>query len=211
MDTDDVTISVDTSATCGTVACVQPNPVPNPTQVGNTVTFTFPANPQNLLTQLQYRIKPNQAGSVPDMGTRIASAGETSKSFNIQADNCGLQYQARVRYQCAGNTFGDWKFKTFNTVACGNKLASPEAFATIDLYPNPADDQILLHYNSIMEERVQIEIFDMLGKRLLQKEEQVMKGENVVFFDLSEFVSGVYIMQVKGIDGEVLKRFVVER
>ena len=96
-------------------------------------------------------------------------------------------------------------------MACGNKLASPEAFATIDLYPNPADDQILLHYNSIMEERVQIEIFDMLGKRLLQKEEQVMKGENVVFFDLSEFVSGVYIMQVKGIDGEVLKRFVVER
>ena len=211
-DTASVTVNVDNSPGCGLPACVQPNPVPTPTQTGNTITMTFPANPHNLLSQLQYRVRPNQAGSVADMGTRIISAGQTSRSFDIETANCGLIYQARIRYQCVGNTYSDWKFKTFNTTACASiKSPAPELFGDIDIFPNPVSDRLQISFHSPEADRLKIEIYDLPGKQHLQQSQLVSEGGNVIALDTPNLVDGVYFVRISSKTGEVIERFVVTR
>ena len=67
---------------------------------------------------------------------------------------------------------------------------------SVHIYPVPVTDR--LNFNGIESTNAEVEIFDILGKRVLSKN---LKGQNSI--SLSEIKAGIYILKIK--DNEKLK------
>lgn len=78
-----------------------------------------------------------------------------------------------------------------------------EKKGSFTLFPNPTRSTINLVINSISErERVQINVFDVLGQLLLQKNVELLEDSNTIDLDVSSFPTGTY--EVVLTDGETI-------
>jgi hypothetical protein len=55
---------------------------------------------------------------------------------------------------------------------------------------------------------VKVNVFNMAGTRVLQKEFQA--GDNITF-DMSEYISGMYLVRIETNDFETIKKLVLDR
>ncbi|MFM6983203.1 MAG: Omp28-related outer membrane protein [Chitinophagaceae bacterium] len=70
--------------------------------------------------------------------------------------------------------------------------------AHLNVYPNPADNQITLGFNSISEGAVTLTVSDLNGKILLSDRfENLSAGPTMLYADISQLPSGIYSVQVK--------------
>ncbi|MEZ4926534.1 MAG: T9SS type A sorting domain-containing protein [Saprospiraceae bacterium] len=75
---------------------------------------------------------------------------------------------------------------------------------SVDLFPNPTNDQATLRYNNLNVN--QILIFDALG-RLVQSIDNPDKGETVIHGE--NLASGMYLLQILSEEGKLTKKLVV--
>ena len=67
-----------------------------------------------------------------------------------------------------------------------------------EVSPNPASKQIQLKIFSTKELQIQVEIFDVNGKKVLQERMGLLQGENVKPLNISSLSAGVYFVRVLG-------------
>jgi len=87
------------------------------------------------------------------------------------------------------------------------------------VYPNPARKEAVIRYEVNKAEDIVIEIYDVRGKKIWQKErkgEEVRIGVNYEIWGLEdeagrEVSNGVYIVKVKGGEKEIIKKIAVVR
>ncbi len=87
------------------------------------------------------------------------------------------------------NVFDDY-FAVFASV--GEEIA-PE----LTVYPNPANDQARLSFNSTTASPATIEIYSLLGEKMISISTEVVNGANSVILDFSTLASGQYVAQVR--------------
>jgi predicted aspartyl protease len=81
----------------------------------------------------------------------------------------------------------------------------------LSLFPNPAQQQVMLEYQLNEKSQVQITVFDTLGKVVLQtNKEQQLAGKQQVKLNISGLGTGVYYVEMKVNDGVVVEKLVVE-
>jgi hypothetical protein len=67
----------------------------------------------------------------------------------------------------------------------------------VSIYPNPAINNFTVKITSSKDETVQVKIFDMLGKVLLNQQTNIVVGINKISFnDISRLTSGTYTVQI---------------
>jgi hypothetical protein len=64
-------------------------------------------------------------------------------------------------------------------------------------YPNPTTGIVTYTFEETENDNLQIEIFDAIGKKVLEKDEISRTGLNLIQIDLSDFVTGTYNIRVK--------------
>jgi hypothetical protein len=75
-----------------------------------------------------------------------------------------------------------------------------------DLYPNPTDGKINLVLGESLQGRASIEVYNLLGERMLNKSiGRALKGETMTL-DLSHLVSGLYIIKLNTENGSCSKK-----
>lgn len=79
--------------------------------------------------------------------------------------------------------------------------------SAIDLYPNPADEDVHIRYSSAVDTRLAISIMDLSGKVISTTTVQSKTGDNMVIIPTAGMASGTYLVQL-GTNARVLK-FVV--
>jgi len=79
-----------------------------------------------------------------------------------------------------------------------------QANADMTVYPNPANERITVNLSSFTDENVNIEVFNMLGTKVLQHQVQ---GEQIDM-DIHSLPAGVYIVRCTNMDKVITKRFV---
>lgn len=95
------------------------------------------------------------------------------------------------------------KNTTGTMVALGiNAVPKNEAIA---LYPNPATNQITLHFNETPSSAFTVELTDILGKTIYS---QLYPAENNVLIPISFLSKGVYLMKSVLDKGPILKKFI---
>lgn len=79
---------------------------------------------------------------------------------------------------------------------------------TTQIYPNPVDNQLLLSLKSTTVENGKLSILNLNGQVLIQREIQLVEGENVSSIDVSSLVAGSYFLQLESVESAKVLRFV---
>lgn len=80
---------------------------------------------------------------------------------------------------------------------------------TVDLFPNPAQDNLNVSFNQPLTGNTTISVTDLQGRLLMTQKEQNLQGNLKI--NTSDFVSGVYFMTIQTKDAIVTKKFAVQR
>ena len=71
-----------------------------------------------------------------------------------------------------------------------------EVITKINVFPNPKmqDDPLNVMLNSPIAQNIQVQIFSILGKKVVDRKEKLMLGENKLTINLS--LSGIYFLTI---------------
>ena len=79
----------------------------------------------------------------------------------------------------------------------------------LQLFPNPTKDEIQLKYNLSKEEKMQIALYDLTGKLILEKDAGTKNaGENQDNLDLRQLPAGTYICRISGKSNSISKQII---
>lgn len=67
----------------------------------------------------------------------------------------------------------------------------------LKLYPNPADDELNIAYNSLTQSSMEFHVIDLMGNVIQTNQILSNIGSNVIVVDTKEYASGVYFIRLK--------------
>lgn len=143
--------------------------------------------------------------------------GNNSTLINFSQFSPGLIYRWHVRAGCgpAGPPITAFSVDdTLPSTVPPPRLANPlqsvqTSSASLDLYPNPATDRILMAFGTLLDGQGQVRIYDATGRVVFEESTEFFNGSNVVAYPVEEFESGIYILEVLQQGQTISKRFTV--
>ncbi|MGB1204617.1 MAG: T9SS type A sorting domain-containing protein [Chitinophagales bacterium] len=142
---------------------------------------------------------------------------QTSRTFTsgLQPSTC---YEWSVRAKCDG-VWTDWymPLASFCTGAAKNGQVYSEAndpfltnekasISNVVLYPNPAKETVFLAIESDFETSVEINIFDILGKKVKMQKNNLQIGNNELKLNVDALETGIYFIAISnGFESTVQK------
>jgi hypothetical protein len=80
----------------------------------------------------------------------------------------------------------------------------------VNLYPNPADEEVTLSFSSINTQDVTVAIQDVFGKTIQSHNILAQNGSNLVFLDTQKLATGTYFVSLINGGTPVTIKFVKE-
>lgn len=82
---------------------------------------------------------------------------------------------------------------------------------TLNIYPNPAKENLTIQFNSSVLGNTDLRIYDMLGRNVVSQKQQCDKGMNKFDMKLSELNKGVYFLEVNNGAEKEIKKLVIDK
>jgi len=79
----------------------------------------------------------------------------------------------------------------------------------VSLYPNPTEGKVTVEHNVGSADEMEISVMSINGSEVFHKNYRV--GEEPVTFNLSDQVSGMYMVLIKVDDNVVIKKLVLDK
>ena len=158
-------------------------------EVGDTVIW-------NWYSGGNHNVKSNATATESFESQFFGNGGTFSYTFTLVGTN---------DYICSphpGSMFG-----TITVVADGTlSIPSFNALGTIKMYPNPTDANLTIDFKIQNIEKLNVQVFNLLGKEVLTK--QISKKDTSLM--VSNLNNGVYMVRITSLDGanSTTKRFV---
>lgn len=152
--------------------------------------------------------------AVPNAGTygvRIREVGAANWTYiNLLPANSttitGLaackNYQYGVKSNCSGGSpsSNHSTTTTISTTGCnmsgkGDENLNSTNNNLLQLYPNPAQNTLTVNYHTNEELPIQIVIFDLTGKIVLQQTANVILGDNTISIAVEQLPQGYYVVE----------------
>ena len=140
-----------------------------------------------------WQLEPVEAGVIYDRGNEIDILwnlidGDEEVTLTVTADNgCDMEPVTKT-ISLIGYSTSEWHATSF------------------DLFPNPTDGKVNLVINEALQEKAVVEIYNLLGERMMAKNlSSLQKGETCTI-DLSQLVSGLYIITLHSENGSYSKK-----
>ncbi len=86
---------------------------------------------------------------------------------------------------------GNYKYSDVDVV-----VRSENAVDIISIFPNPADDEINLEIVSIKNTQTYIYVLDKLGKAVISRQAEIVKGKNEFSLNISHLAPSIYTILV---------------
>lgn len=150
------------------------------------------------------------------------SVNNTKTFLNLTGLNCGTNYRWKIRSICTtplGNIQSTFSPVVVTpTLACGPPVADklngsdeiPAELLAVDIYPNPVTDLLTVDLYSDSKSATVIQIADVQGKLLIQKQYEHLNAFHSEKIDVSGLKSGLYFVRITGAVNAV-ERVVIER
>ena len=140
-----------------------------------------------------WQLEPANAGYIYGNGNEVdilwnQHENDTEATLSVTAENgCATEPVAK-HISLIENSTSEWHSVNF------------------DLYPNPTDGKVNLVLNESLQGKASIEVYNLLGERMMSKSiGRVLKGETLSL-DLSHLVSGLYIIKLNTENGSYSKK-----
>ena len=79
----------------------------------------------------------------------------------------------------------------------------------INIFPNPAADLIAIQIGGLVEDNLQVNLFDSSGK--LIQNATISAGSTIAYFDVQSVYEGTYIISIVNGNNTTAKKVVIER
>jgi hypothetical protein len=121
----------------------------------------------------------------------------------------GVSFPDRTHGWLVGGGGSIWRYAGLSAGVI--KEVTPFQGASLSVFPNPSNAQISIHFESIAEEHIVVEVWSLLGQRVLRINSQSDIGANTIVLNVSTLGSGVYFVRV--VNREVVQqgRFIIQK
>ncbi|MBK9729935.1 MAG: aryl-sulfate sulfotransferase [Chitinophagaceae bacterium] len=128
----------------------------------------------------------------------------TKKLINLKPES---GYEFHIRTNCSNGYTSDWsKLDTFATEA--QRLILPVPVTTVMVYPNPVSGILNLQLTTVEEEMIAFSIYDLTGKKMMEKNIDAIAGESSQQIDVAGLPDGYYIAEFKTPTQNFVQKFV---
>lgn len=188
-----------------------------------------PANPRslNLPAQSRYQLKWGpvlgsigyrvSGGPIPALGNASPQLGEFNTTFLVPYAQLlpGRTYRWGVAAGCGAGGPPITPLSVFDTfesptLRVGEMTEAINEMRSLDLYPNPATDLVVMEYNSNVDGEAIVRVFDLSGRVVMTERPTVFAGMNVIRYDL-DLAPGLYIMELDQAGETVKSKFTVTK
>ena len=135
----------------------------------------------------------------------------TSEGHRAQVEwNGDYRGQATVSYHYE-NPCGSTAISEALTVNVFNSTAIDEQNASaFEIFPNPTDGKIDLVLGKNLQGNTVVEVYNLLGERMLRKQAHLLRHDETLSLDLSGMASGLYIIKLSTENGSCSKKVSVK-
>jgi len=89
-------------------------------------------------------------------------------------------------------------------------IESVENASQFDIYPNPAENEFFVEFNTPGSDDFSFVIYDLIGKTVLSRAYTSVNGLNKLKFSCETMDKGVYLIQIKNLSGNHYQKIVIE-
>ena len=126
-------------------------------------------------------------------------AGNSNSKTKYGLTN-GNNYSWRIRAACGTNgTSWATSFTSLQYFALGSQRLARQ-INNLEVFPNPSNGTFYIEFNG-ENEKADIEILNLLGKVILEKELISKNGKFKNSFDISNQPNGIYLLKIKHLNG----------
>ncbi len=173
----------------------------------------------------------NHNGVFTDAGERVAQGNSTAAlnlSFTVPTTALNgstrmriqMQYNAYASTSCTTYTYGEVEDYSVNVTGNAQISVLPgvqqdsrslKNLDGINLYPNPAQDNITIEFSSNISVAGKDNVYNMVGQKVISNNLSVVEGLNSINLNTSAFEKGVYLLEIEN-NGETLRqKFTISR
>ena len=161
----------------------------------------------NVNTQLisinKYTATLNVTGGITPYTFMLNNSTELSGTSipNLAAGNYGIL--VKDKNNCIKNT-------TFSIAAPTGVNETETQFESLEVYPNPATNNVNINFSLKEQKNVKVELFDLSGQTIFQDEYNDIRDKQTTL-DLSMLASGTYLLKFGLPDGNTFRKIIVNR
>jgi hypothetical protein len=89
----------------------------------------------------------------------------------------------------------------FDMTLLGNEESS---ISTFEVFPNPASGQIQMKIFSLKKQETDIEVFNIIGKKVIEEKDTLLQGENAKCLNISALSNGIYFIRILGLSKKIV-------
>jgi hypothetical protein len=147
------------------------------------------------------------AGTLAESITRNTS---TAATYYIRVYGYSGANSATSCYRVIANTSGSAFRLTGTELQNSAKIESAENIDELNVYPNPASDQITVSFFNPFNSEIKITIIDMIGKSIYTNTINSEEGFNKTDINIAALTSGIYFIKVADSSSSTVKKFIVK-
>ncbi len=157
-----------------------------------------------------YRGTSTQVGISQAGGTtaeQIIFNTSTVATYYIKVYGYNGAFSATQCYLLRANTSAS----NFREGQLDEEVALEPVSGLMSLYPNPANDKVMLDYLANANGTVQLYLFDGMGRQVLATQQTVAEGPSTFGLPLPTLSNGMYVLQVVDGDQRYQQRFLIQQ
>ena len=106
---------------------------------------------------------------------------------------------------------GNCSDETTFAIQISVSLEELSGLTSIEMAPNPAENETTLSFNATNEQAVSVNVFDQLGKAVLVLEKEINQGLNTLAISTGQFENGMYFVTVHTATGSITRKLIVKK
>ena len=181
--------------TVGAPVCSSATPPQNPTSTngGAAVALSWDAVPLSVACNVKgTRLTPPG----PSPSVNIIGFEPTGTNVPYAAAGAGTTWEWSVRCACNISPVDATAFSAKDTFMVPNPKIGAQSDLVLELFPNPADNMLMVSYNAIGGE-VNMSVVDMLGRTVISRVESMFEGANNTSIDVSSLEPAAYFLSIE--------------
>lgn len=130
-------------------------------------------------------------------GGYLWSTGQTTQSISVSSAG-SYSVRAYNAGYCFSTSLPVTVYKAGVLVRHINEPATQPGLTSLQLFPNPAQQEFYVSFNSEQEESCLLNIYDLSGRVVMSKNITAIAGNNIIDMNAGSFKQGIYIVSLSG-------------
>ncbi len=149
-----------------------------------------------------YNNSNTQVGASANSGTTSESIiynNGAAGTYKVYVYGYNGAFNSTACYTLRANTSGTaFRLSEDSELASEESLVIENTISIQNVFPNPTQGKLEVRYYQVEEEMIQVEMFDLTGKKVLQQVWSGTVGNNGFTLDMQDFSTGHYVLVVRG-------------